>query len=423
MEEIIMNVEQSVTARLAKRAFAKKIPMDAMIVLTERCHLRCQQCYLVENPRPEMSTDEIKDTLRQLSEAGTLNVTFTGGEPLLRSDIYELIEEASRHSFMIGLFTTATPCNPERSARLKQAGLHSASISLYAAEPAIHDEITQVPGSFEKTIQGAQNLMAVGIRVQLKFLQMSFNTNQLIPTYELTKSLGARFQFGFDVTACHDGRRDPIEMQLQEETLLQVHRTLMQYAPDTLGRIAPRVVDPERPACIAGHSRIVFGTDGSAYPCMDFTESMGNIREQSLQEIWQGKEVESVRTLKRFSDPVCRVCPDQAFCDRCPGAAVLDTGDPSQPSSNTCMVSRVKRRAYEEREAGILDERATQFASLTTSSSSTQESSQMCNGCGAGSLLKDLEKWMEQPSIFAQPAPPKVPAVETMSLEKGMQKR
>jgi hypothetical protein len=87
------------------------------------------------------------------------------------------------------------------------------------------------------------------------------------------------------------------------------------------------------------------------------------------------------------------------------------------------MVARVKRRAYEEREAGILDERATQFASLTTSSSSTQESSQMCNGCGAGSLLKDLEKWMEQPSIFAQPAPPKVPAVETMSLEKGMQKR
>lgn len=418
-----MSAEPGLTAQLEKRAFAKKIPIDAMIVLTERCHLRCQQCYLVENPRPEMSTDEIKDTLKQLSQAGTLSVTFTGGEPLLRTDIYELIEVAKNHGFLVRLFTTATPCNPDRSARLKQAGLHSASISLYAAEPAIHDEITQIPGSFAKTIEGAKNLMEVGVRVQLKFLQMSFNADQLIPTYELTQSLGARFQFGFDVTACHDGRRDPIEMQLQEETLLQVHRTLMQYAPDTLGRISPRTGNPDRPACIAGHTRIVFGTDGSAYPCMDFTEPMGNIREQSLQDIWQGKEVQSVRTLKRFSDPVCRVCPDQAFCDRCPGAAVLDTGDPSQPSSNTCMVARVKRRAYEEREAGILDERATQFASLTTSSSLTQGSSQMCNGCGAGSLQKELAKWMEQPSIFAQPAPPKVSVVEIMSLEKGMQKR
>lgn len=390
----------SIKRRIQTQAFKQKRLVEAFIVLTERCHLRCQQCYLVENPRDEMTTAQLFGVIEQLAEAGALGVVFTGGEPLLRRDIYDLLRHARAQGLVTSLFTAGTHCRaPERVAQLKEAGLKLASISLYAAEPAIHDAVTQIPGSFEKTIAGVENLIAAGIRVKLKFLQMGSNQEQFLPTYELAKSLGALFSVDFNLTACHDGRRDPLEMQLQEEAALQVHRTMMQVAPKSLGAITPSLKSPDGAACGAGHTRIVVGPDGATYPCMDFTESMGNILEQSFEEIWRGQAVADIRSIKRFADPICRVCPDRAFCQRCPSASFVDTGDPNRPSHNTCMTARVRRRAYEEQQAGLVDERAASYAVQATPP--TQEPVLAAGGCGGcGSVQKEIERWLQAPSRF-----------------------
>ena len=336
---------------LSRRATTQKIPLKSMIVLTERCHLKCQQCYLVENPREELSTEKIKDVIDQLAKSGALWLTFTGGEPLLRSDIIELLTYAKTKGFVITIFTSGTPCaNPDRVKRLKEAGLHKASISFYAADPKKHDTVTLLPGSHAQTVEGIKNLRAAGIQVELKYLQMSLNRDEFMATKALAQELDASFRYSFNVTACHDGRRDPMELQVKEEELVSIYHQIADRAPKDphIGRSVNKP-DVNALACSAGHSRVSIGVDGKVYGCVDLNLPVGNIKEQSLQEIWQGDKIKEIRNLKNFSHPACMVCPDQSFCARCPGSAVLDSGDPGKPAFNTCMLARVQRRVYEER--------------------------------------------------------------------------
>lgn len=393
--------QTSIMKRIHTFAAQNNRPVDAFIVLTDRCHLRCNMCYLVEHPRPELSTQTLIGVLEQLHDMGTMFATFTGGEPLLRSDCYDLLDYARSLGMMTVLYTTATPCNAERVAKLKDVGLFRASVSLYAAEPEIHDNVTQIPGSFQKTLEGCKRLLDAGIRVQLKFLQMGSNIGQLIPTYELASTMGAGFSFNFSLTACHDERRESLSLQLDEAMMTQVHRQMMYAFPDSLGRIEPKYVDPDASSCAVGRSRIVIGVDGSIYPCMDFTDSWGNLNEQPIIDIWNSVHAEPIRKLKRFADPICRVCPDRAFCFRCPASISLDTGDPDSPSENTCMIARAKRKVYEEKQAGILEESLLQHASVLPSISKSSRQPTSASGCsGCGSAQKAIEDLLKQPSMF-----------------------
>lgn len=397
-----------IRSRMSEYAFAKNVPLAALVVLTDRCHLRCQQCYLVEHPRPEMTTEEVKDTLEQLSELGSTFLTLSGGEPLLRTDIYDLIRHARKLGLLTSIFTTATSCNPERSRRLAEAGLNWASISLYAAEPEIHDEVTQIPGSFAKTIEGVKNLQREGISVQLKFLQMTTNSDQLTPTRALAAELGASFLVTLDLIMCHDGRQDPLQYQLHEEAMYEVYLHLAQTDPDGLGKIQPSPNNAKHKPCAAGRSRIAIGTDGSVYPCLEWLHEMGNVREQSLADIWNNHTAQSLRESVRYSSLACQVCPDKAFCYYCPGAALLENSDPGKPSVNTCMTARVRRRVYENVFASPLQEHEGNVSFLAQQKMKMlAKESSSCSACSGGQAEKALSYWLEQPSRFAPASNPK----------------
>jgi radical SAM protein with 4Fe4S-binding SPASM domain len=339
----------SVSQRLHTHLSRNNIPASVFFTLTERCHLHCQQCYLVENPREELSLAEVQDALDQLAALGAASITFTGGEPLLRPDIYEIVRHASQHGFIITVFTSGTPCNLERSQKLKQAGAHTVSVTLYAAEPAPHDAITQIAGSWQKTIEGLQHLASIGLKTEIKFLQMQDNLGQLIPTRTLAQRLGARFVVDFKVTATHDRKRHPLSMQVQADELAYLYHLMAERDPSFAKQLEPRPAPPNSGMCSAGRTRVVIGSDGQVYPCMDLIPSLGNLRTQSLQAIWQGQEVQKIRSLRRFEHPVCQVCPDQAHCSYCPSSALLDTGDPTKPSTTICTLARVRRQVWEER--------------------------------------------------------------------------
>ncbi|MCB9640186.1 MAG: radical SAM protein [Myxococcales bacterium] len=397
--------DYSVSKRLWERIQRHNIPASVFFTLTERCHLHCQQCYLVEDIRGELDTSEVKDALDQLAEFGATNITFTGGEPLLRPDIYEIIQHASHHGFAITLFTSGTPCNPTRVQKLKQAGVHYVSVTLYAAEAGPHDTITQAEGSWAKTVDGLKNLRKAGLKTEVKYLQMQENRGQLVATRELAGKLGASFVVDFKVTATHDGKRHPLSMQLQEEELTYLYHLMAARDGSFAKQLEPRVVAPNSGMCGAGRTRVVIGSDGQVYPCMDYIPSLGNLREQSLRDIWQGQAVQKVRSYKRFEDPICQVCPDQSHCGYCPSSALLDTGDPTKPSAAICSLARVRRRVYEER-TGVRppsfsaeqiqqDLQKLQQSEKTSSGKTTAPASSCGGGCGGG-IPQGLQELLER---------------------------
>ena len=177
--------------RIYQKAEKACIPLAVHFDLTYRCNLRCIHCYLPERDRypsqsykeelkrqnrTELTTQEIYGILDQLAECGTLFLTFSGGEIFLRRDIMDILEYARKKRFNVSLLTTGTTGFDETVAdRLADMGVHTVDISLYSNEPKVHDAVTGIPGSFNKTIKAIELLSERGMKLNLKCPLMKTN--------------------------------------------------------------------------------------------------------------------------------------------------------------------------------------------------------------------------------------------------------
>ena len=165
--------------------------------LTQRCNLRCAHCYLDAGTRQsggpaELCTAEIQRVLDQVAELSEETmVVLTGGEPLLRPDIYELARHATRLGLMVVIGTNGTLLDDRRIARLREAGVHAVGISLDSLDPAHHDEFRGLRGAWEKTLAGIDACRRAGFMFQLHFSVTDDNADELDDMIEFARSVGA----------------------------------------------------------------------------------------------------------------------------------------------------------------------------------------------------------------------------------------
>ena len=153
--------------RLISRTVRKHRPLSVHFDLTYRCNERCVHCYLDHEDHGELTTVECLKVLDDLARSGTLFLTFSGGEIFLRPDLYEILAAARRLHFDISLKTNALLVTPERAARLREFGVRRVQISVYSDTPAVHDAITKVPGSLQRTLAAIPILLEHGLQVKL----------------------------------------------------------------------------------------------------------------------------------------------------------------------------------------------------------------------------------------------------------------
>jgi hypothetical protein len=128
--------------RLLERTMAGAVPLSVHVDLTMRCNEQCVHCYRVIEARRELTTVEVKALLADLARAGTLYLTFSGGEVFLRTDLFELIAEAKRLRFDLRLKSNALLVTDERARRLRELGVRQVDVSIYSVDPAVHDAVT-----------------------------------------------------------------------------------------------------------------------------------------------------------------------------------------------------------------------------------------------------------------------------------------
>jgi len=140
--------------------------------LTRRCNLRCVHCYTASEPgrryEGELNTDEAKAVLDDLAAFGVPAVLFSGGEPLLREDLFELIAHARQRKLHVVLSTNGTLIDERIAQRLHALRCAYVGVSLDSATPAIHDRFRGVAGAFERTMRGFRSLLAAGQKVGLR---------------------------------------------------------------------------------------------------------------------------------------------------------------------------------------------------------------------------------------------------------------
>ena len=326
--------------RLFEKSVALGIPLSVHVDLTMRCNERCLHCYRVIEHRPELTTEELLALLDDLARAGTLYLTFSGGEVFLRKDLFELLEHARRLHFDVRLKSNALLVTPEKAARLRALGVRQIDVSIYSADPAVHDWVTKIPGSLERTLDGVLALRDAGVTVKLNCPLMKQNVGQYRDIRALAERLGVLCGFDPMITARNDGDASPLVLRISSKELRTV---LEDPALNPSCGTAPAPLsdgtraDLDEVPCGASHNACYVSAYGDVMPCVAMPISCGNVRDTPFAEIWhRSPEMRRVRSIRIRDLHTCSSCAASPFCSRCPGQALVETGDLYGPSPANC---------------------------------------------------------------------------------------
>ena len=329
----------SLMQELNQKALRLGVPLNAHLDITYRCNERCEHCYLDHDDKGEMTTAEIRGVLDQLADAGVFFLVISGGEPLLRHDCFEILEYARSLLFNVKLKTNAVLIREKEAQRLRGLGIEQVQISVYSHRPEVHDGITKVPGSLERTIRAIRFLRSQGLKVTIANVLMRQNMLDAASTKALAAELGASYTLDPTITPRMDGDTSILRMRAPKEVLREVFRDPA-FVGDVDAYCAPSPVADdsvlEGLPCSAGHTTIYITPYAEVYPCVQFPLPTGNLRRQKFLDIWQNSsELNEVRSIRVRDLPTCGSCTHLSSCTRCPGLAFME-GNMRGPSSADC---------------------------------------------------------------------------------------
>ena len=352
--------QHEVVSRVQSLAYERMIPLNVSLELTLKCNIRCLHCYNFDRDTdgpascagdggtaPELSLEEILRLLGELRAAGTLFVSLTGGEVLSSPHLFPVLDRARELNLAVQLLSNGTLLRPGMAARLASyRNLLGVSISLYGATPEVHDGVTQIRGSWQRTLDGADRLRARGVAVRLKLIVMRPNVQEVGAMRALAEARGYPYLLDVTVTARHDGTRGSLAMRIGEDELAALYR-------GPLRDLIPKgnhTVDEAAFPCNCARGNCAISVRGDVFPCVSVPWAAGNVRERPFGEIWRGSPVfERIRGLKIADYPACAPCPDKAFCSRDRGAAYNASGSYTGTDPFVCAAAGVARAVASER--------------------------------------------------------------------------
>jgi len=268
-------------------ALGKYVPETLSFEITRKCGCDCEHCTMSDGEY-ELSAGEIKNVIDQALDMGTFIITFTEGDPLLRSELFELIEYIDRDLAIVNIFTPGLEMTPDIAARLKECGLHNLLISIYSTDPSKHDAVRRVDGAYEKAVHAIRCGLDAGLLVTMA-THVSHDRMQELPAlYDLASDLGVH---EFSVWESMDGSLTDRD---RAQILEMYHR--INSSPGGPRIFANTYFEGEMLGCLAGQRWMHICVDGSVKPSPYLPMSFGNVLDTPLEDIWK-----RIRADKRFS--------------------------------------------------------------------------------------------------------------------------
>ncbi len=324
--------------------------------VTRRCNLHCVHCRCSatdDGAEGDISTADGKRLLDEITSFAKPVVVLSGGEPLLRDDIFELAAHGTGLGLRMCLATNGALVDDEACRRMAEADIKMVSLSLDGSTAAIHDDFRQCPGAFAGTVRAAETLRRNGQKFLINSSFTKRNQADIADTFRLAKSLGAVAWYlfmivptgrGADILDELIGKEDyeailewHYQQEKQEETILMRPTCAPHYY-----RVAPQLAKAEGisfqrrslsfstgggKGCIAAQSICLIDCFGNVKPCSYFPRSAGNVRETPFREIWENAPL--FRELRDFATykGKCGVCEFLNVCGGCRARADAVHGD------------------------------------------------------------------------------------------------
>lgn len=308
---------------------------------TNKCNLKCEHCYqdAAEADSRELSTAEARSMIEQIARAGFKIMIFSGGEPLLRDDIYELVAHAAACGLRPVFGSNGTLITDEVAAKLKAAGACAMGISIDSLDAAKHDAFRGVPGAHAATLAGIEACKRAGLPFQIHTTVVDWNRSEVCAITDFAAEAGAQNHSIFFLIPVGRGKyiEDTSLEVLENEALLkEIMAKSAQVSIDVKPTCAPQftrvaaelgVETRYTRGCLAGLTYCVVGSEGIVRPCAYMTEEAGDVRQAPFDEIWSASPV-FARLRTRAYGGACGTCEHNERCGGCRArAAYYHDGD------------------------------------------------------------------------------------------------
>jgi radical SAM protein with 4Fe4S-binding SPASM domain len=327
-------------------------PAHPVWEMTSACNLHCIHCHASGGKRAadELTTEEAKRLMDQLAEVDEFRmVAFTGGEPLVRDDLFELLAYSQALGFTNTLATNATLIDDAEAHELRRCGVVIGAVSLDGFDAATHDYVRDQPGAFEAALRGIEALRRAGIPLHINITAMEYNMDQLEPLMTLVDELGAAIVIMYQLVPVGRGRGiEDAALDLgANERLIRfmvkaqsVTRAIMepvagpQYWPFLLQRAGIqggpllRLAETVFHGCSAGRGFVYIKPNGEVWPCPFIEISCGNVRETPFAQMWAMSPIfKDLREREQRLKGRCGDCEYRRLCGGCRGRSWAVTGD------------------------------------------------------------------------------------------------
>lgn len=330
--------------------------------ITHKCNLKCKHCYIKAGDKAmgaELTTEEGKTIISDLAGMNVPVLLFSGGEPLMREDVFELADYARSKGIRTVLSSNGTIITKKMASLIKETGLQYVGISIDGM-PSTHDKFRGIDGAFEMARKGIKNLKEMGVKVGIRFTVNRYNYHELRDVlrfviesgvtrfcmYHLVYSGRGKEMAGDDIT---NVEREELFNLLREYTMelhqngveleilttdnhadgILIHRYIEENMPERADEVMELL--KMHGGCSAGTKFANIGPTGNVHPCQFWTNKvLGNVREKSFSQIWNDDGNEFLNKLRNKGDYLkgkCGECSHKTICGGCRVRAETIHGD------------------------------------------------------------------------------------------------
>lgn len=325
--------------------------------ITRRCNLKCVHCRssseLEISGHPDFSTEEAYRLLDDISSYAKPVVVLSGGEPLLRKDVFDIAAYGAGKGLRMCLATNGTLVNEGVCEKIKASGIRIVSMSLDGSTAEVHDDFRNEKGAFNGTVNAAKLFKQHGIEFILNSSFTKRNQEEIPRVYKLAKELGATAWYMFMIVPTGRGEeimseliskedyeeildwhyqmeKDEADMLVRPTCAPHYYRVVLQKAKEEGAKFERRTLKFSTggaKGCLAGQLICLIDVDGNVLPCSYFPKSAGNVRQQSFKDIWENAELfKDMRDFKKYKGK-CGSCEYVNVCGGCRARALSVHGD------------------------------------------------------------------------------------------------
>ncbi|MBC7086305.1 MAG: heme b synthase [Methanomethylovorans sp.] len=322
--------------------------------LTAGCNLSCKHCRGASTsqiPEGELNTQEAKNFIDEIIQMGNPILILSGGEPLVRKDVFEIAHYGTQKGLRIVLATNGTLITEKTAEKLLEAGIKRVSVSLDGASANSHDNFRGVPGAFNNSMKGIETLKNSGIEFQINTTVTKQNVDEIPHILKMAEDIGAKALHIFLLVPTGRGKEleneeiSPFEyervlnwfFEQQKVTPIQLKATcaphyfriMRQRVKREGGEISVKTHGYEAmtKGCLGGTGFCFVSSTGDVYPCGYLPVLAGNIRKLPFRDIWADAPVfKDLRDTSRLKGK-CGVCEFKNVCSGCRARAYAQTGD------------------------------------------------------------------------------------------------